>query len=81
LDNSKLQEQQIKKQLWTNNQIQRGEKLMTQQSNEKHFFERQLVIFKIGNEEFGVDISDVREIIKSSEVPHLRLPLQESSKK
>lgn len=34
------------------------------QEREKKFFQRQLVVFKIGKEEFGVDISDVKEIIK-----------------
>lgn len=37
---------------------------MVEQSDETKFFERQLVVFNIGNEIFGVDISDVREIIK-----------------
>lgn len=35
---------------------------------EKRFFERQLVLFSIGKEFFGVDISDVKEIIKYEEV-------------
>jgi len=36
-------------------------------SIEQRFFERQLVVFRIGDEHFGVDISDVREIIKPPE--------------
>ncbi|MCK5040074.1 MAG: chemotaxis protein CheW [Candidatus Aenigmarchaeota archaeon] len=39
-----------------------------QKDTEKQFFERQLVVFKIENEEFGVDINDVREIIKMEDV-------------
>lgn len=35
---------------------------------EKKFFERQLVVFNVGKEYFGVDISDVKEIIKYHEV-------------
>ncbi|MFP4567882.1 MAG: chemotaxis protein CheW [Candidatus Woesearchaeota archaeon] len=37
---------------------------MVDKGDEMRFFERQLVVFKIGEESFGVDISDVREIIK-----------------
>ena len=37
-------------------------------NTEAVFFERQMVIFFIGKEEFGVDISDVREIINYSVV-------------
>ncbi len=37
---------------------------MVEKKDETKFFERQLVVFKIGEESFGVDISDVREIIK-----------------
>ncbi|MFP4567890.1 MAG: chemotaxis protein CheW [Candidatus Woesearchaeota archaeon] len=33
--------------------------------------EKQLVIFKIGDEEFGVDIFEVREIIKHEEMTHV----------
>jgi purine-binding chemotaxis protein CheW len=36
-------------------------------SSEK-FSERQLVVFKIGTEEFGVDINEVREIIKMEDI-------------
>lgn len=36
--------------------------------NERRFFERQLVLFKLGSEEFGIDIGDVREIIKLNDV-------------
>jgi len=36
--------------------------------NEKVFFERQMIIFNINKEEFGVDISDVREIIHYTDV-------------
>jgi len=35
---------------------------------EKQFLERQLVVFKVADEEFGVDINDVREIIKMGDV-------------
>ncbi len=48
--------------------------MMTENQNdarvdsEKQFFERQLVVFMIGAEEFGVDINDVREIIKMEDV-------------
>ena len=48
--------------------------MMTEDQNdarmdsEKQFFERQLVVFMIGAEEFGVDINDVREIIKMEDV-------------
>ncbi len=38
---------------------------------EKRFFERQLVVFSLGNEEFGVDISDVKEIIKLETITKL----------
>ena len=34
------------------------------ENKEKGLFEKQLVIFSIGTEKFGVDISEVREIIK-----------------
>ncbi len=40
----------------------------TQLDTERQFFERQLVVFKIGSEEFGVDINDVREIIRMGDV-------------
>jgi purine-binding chemotaxis protein CheW len=39
--------------------------------NERQFFERQLVVFSLGNEEFGVDISDVREIIKLESITRI----------
>lgn len=39
-----------------------------QLDNERQFFERQLVVFRIAREEFGVDINDVREIIKMGDV-------------
>lgn len=38
---------------------------------EKTFFERQLVVFNIGQEEFGIDISDVKEIIKWEQITKL----------
>ncbi len=38
------------------------------EENKKNSEERQLVIFKIGKEEFGVDIDDVREIVKMEEI-------------
>ncbi len=34
------------------------------EADEKKFYERQVVVFSVGEEEFGTDISDVREIIK-----------------
>ncbi len=54
--------------------IARQVKIMSEKQNdaqmdtEKQFFERQLVVFMIGAEEFGVDINDVREIIKMEDV-------------
>ncbi|MCK5040081.1 MAG: chemotaxis protein CheV [Candidatus Aenigmarchaeota archaeon] len=42
-----------------------------QKDTEKRFFERQLVIFRIEKEEFGVDINDVREIIKMEDITHI----------
>jgi purine-binding chemotaxis protein CheW len=38
------------------------------QETKKSYTERQLVIFKIGNEAFGVDINQVREIIRIEEI-------------
>lgn len=35
---------------------------------DKKFIEKQLVIFRLGKEEFGVDINEVREIIKIEEI-------------
>ena len=40
-------------------------------SNEKSSEEQQLVIFKVANEEFGVDINDVKEIIRWEEVTRI----------
>jgi purine-binding chemotaxis protein CheW len=42
-----------------------------EKDTEQKFFERQLVIFRIGKEEFGVDISDVKEIIKLENTTHI----------
>jgi purine-binding chemotaxis protein CheW len=39
-----------------------------QEQGEKNFSERQLVIFRLGTEEFGVDIGKVREIIKLEDI-------------
>ncbi|PXF61294.1 MAG: chemotaxis protein CheW [Candidatus Methanogaster sp.] len=33
--------------------------------------EQQLVVFELGEEEFGVDISQVREIIRTGEIAHI----------
>ncbi|MEA2003966.1 MAG: chemotaxis protein CheW [archaeon] len=33
--------------------------------------EQQLVVFELGDEEFGVDISQVREIIRTGEIAHI----------
>ncbi|MFA6424648.1 MAG: chemotaxis protein CheW [Phycisphaerae bacterium] len=35
---------------------------------EKSFLERQIVVFNLANEEFGVDISEVKEIIKLEDI-------------
>jgi len=40
-------------------------------NTESAFFERQMVIFRLGKEEFGVDISDVREIITYTDVTRI----------
>jgi purine-binding chemotaxis protein CheW len=42
----------------------------------KEYSEKQLVIFRLANEEFGVDISEVREIIKLENIT--RIPNTES---
>ncbi len=44
---------------------------MTEEKKNRAYSERQIVIFGIGPEEFGVDISEVREIIKLEEVTRL----------
>lgn len=44
----------------------------SEENIENKFFERQLIVFKIGKEEFGIDISDVKEIIKPQDI--LKIP-------
>lgn len=41
---------------------------MNENQNHKEYSERQIVIFGLDNEEFGVDISEVREIIKAEKI-------------
>jgi purine-binding chemotaxis protein CheW len=41
-----------------------SEEELKKEKEKKEFKERQLVIFRLGSEEFGVDINEVREIIK-----------------
>ncbi len=41
---------------------------MAEDGSSEKFSERQLVVFKIGTEEFGVDINEVREIIKMEDI-------------
>lgn len=43
-----------------------------EENNQKTYSERQLVVFSLGNEEFGVDINEVNSIIKM--VPITRIP-------
>jgi purine-binding chemotaxis protein CheW len=45
---------------------------MEEKTEQKNYAERQLVIFSLGNEEFGVDISEVREIIKLEEITFIQ---------
>jgi purine-binding chemotaxis protein CheW len=49
---------------------------MPEKEIKKSYAERQLVIFKLGSEEFGVDINEVREIIKMEDIT--RIPNTES---
>lgn len=39
-----------------------------QEAEKQNFDERQIVVFKIGNEEFGVNIMEVREIIRMEDI-------------
>ncbi|MFW6449459.1 MAG: chemotaxis protein CheW, partial [Nanoarchaeota archaeon] len=43
-----------------------------EENAQKGYAERQLVVFTLGNEEFGVDINEVNSIIKM--VPITRIP-------
>ena len=44
---------------------------MPEETTKKTLDERQLVVFKVGNEEFGVDINEVREINRWEEVTRI----------
>jgi purine-binding chemotaxis protein CheW len=42
-----------------------------EKKNQNHFSEQQLVVFKVANEEFGVNINKVKEIIRWEEVTRI----------